>query len=110
VISFDGVLVFRSRPRTDDPNKCTLEMISLLHWGKGKAPKHAPEHLTNWREQHKGKIPPLLVQDLMNMEDVQKGMHSMALKALRPNPVQEVQVSHFHKVINHYVFGDKVPE
>lgn len=107
VPAFDGALIFRALPRGDDPNKCTLEMISLLHWGKGKEPKVEKQHLDDWRSQHKDLIPPLLVQDLINMEDVQKGMHSIGLKAMRPNPVQEVQVSHFHKVINQYLFAEE---
>ena len=106
VPSFDGTLIFRALPRDDDPNKCTLEMISLLHWGKGKEPKVERQHLSDWRSQNKGVVPPLLLQDLINMEDVQKGMHSIAFKGARPNPVQEIQVSHFHKVIGDYLFSD----
>ena len=104
VPAFDGVLVFRALPRGNNPNQCTLEMISLLHWGKGKEPKVEEQYLNDWRKQHKDVVPPLLVQDLMNMEDVQKGLHSIGLKSLRPNPVQEVQVSHFHAVLNEYLF------
>lgn len=106
VHSFDGTLIFRAKPRGDNPNHATIEMISLLHYGPGKEPKYQPAHLDDWRSQHKDYIPPLLVQDLINMEDVQKGMHSIGLKALRPNPVQEVQITHFHKVINQYVYGE----
>lgn len=104
VPSFDGTLIFRARPRGDDPSKATIEMISLLHWGKGKEPKVEKEYVTDWRKQHKGVIPPLLLQDLINMEDVQKGSKSIALKAIRPNPVQERQISHFHAVLGQYLF------
>lgn len=106
VMSFDGTLIFRALPNAEDPSKATIEMISLLHYGKGKEPKVEREYVDNWREQHEEHIPPLLLQDLRNMEDVQKGMKSVGLKALRPNPVQEVQISHFHKVINQYIFGE----
>lgn len=104
VPAFDGALIFRALPRENNPDKCSLEMISLLHWGKGKEPKVERQYLNDWRNQHKDVVPPLLVQDLINMEDVQKGAHSIGLKAMRPNPVQEVQVSHFHEVINQYLF------
>lgn len=105
VPSFDGTLIFRALPRDDNPNKCTIEMISLLHWGKGKEPKVERQFLDDWRSQHRGVVPPLLAQDLANMEDVQKGMKSIAFKGARPNPVQEVQVTHFHKVIHDYLFN-----
>lgn len=104
VPSFDGTLIFRALPNENDHNKATIEMISLLHWGKGKEPKVDVEHVTDWRKQHKGVIPPLLLQDLINMEDVQKGMKSMAFKAARPNPVQEKQITHFHAVLGQYLF------
>lgn len=105
VPSFDGTLIFRALPRANDPNKATIEMISLLHWGEGKAPKVEREYVDDWRKQHKGVVPPLLLQDLINMEDVQKGLHSIAFKGFRANPVQERQISHFHAVINEYLFG-----
>lgn len=103
VPSFDGTLIFRARPRGDNPDHCYIEMISLLHWGKGKAPKVEMEHIRDWRTQGDS-VPSLLMQDLRNMGDVQKGLHSMAFKGARPNPVQEVQISHFHEVINEYLF------
>ena len=59
--------------------------------------------MDDWR--HRRERIPKLLQDLINMEEVQRGMHSVGLKALRPNPVQEVQISNFHRVINDYLFG-----
>ena len=104
VPSFDGTLIFRALPRRDNnPNQCTIEMIGLLTYGPGKEPGAERIHLDNWREQARGQVPPLLIQDLMNMEDVQRGMQSIGLKAVRPNPVQEVQVSHFHEVLAEYI-------
>jgi phenylpropionate dioxygenase-like ring-hydroxylating dioxygenase large terminal subunit len=102
----DGTLVFRGRPDPEDPDNpdvCILEMISLLHWGKGKEPRVEIDDVDDWKNQ-KDRIPKLLLQDLMNIEEVQRGMHSVGLKALRPNPVQEVQITNFHQVINQYLF------
>lgn len=105
----DGTLIFRARPDPEDPynpDVCVLEMISLLHFGKGKERplEQVDDVLNDWKNQRE-RIPKLLLQDLINMEDVQRGMHSVALKGLRPNPVQEVQISNFHQVINDYLFG-----
>ena len=103
----DGTLIFRGRPDPDDPynpDAAILDMISLIHWGPGKEPAMETEYINDWRNQ-KASIPKLLQQDLGNVEDVQRGMHSVGLRGLRPNPVQEVQISHFHEVINEYLFS-----
>ncbi|HLS98348.1 MAG: SRPBCC family protein [Porticoccaceae bacterium] len=108
----DGTLIFRGRPDPEDPfnpDRAILDMISLLHWGKGKEPKVETDHIYDWRAQ-KDLIPKLLQQDLGNIEEVQRGMHSVGLRGLRPNPVQEVQISHFHEVINSYLFGEGARE
>lgn len=108
----DGTLIVRARPDPDDynnPEKCILNMISLIHWGKGKIPPFVIDDVYDWENQ-KELIPKLFQQDLINMPNVQRGMHSKGLKGLRPNPVQEVQVTNFHKVINHYLFGDDLDQ
>lgn len=106
VMSFDGCLIFRARPRGDDPNKCYLDMWSVLCWADGECPGVRRAHLDNWRDSQQRKlIPSLLVQDTTNIEFVQQGMHSLGLKGLRPNPVQERQISNFHKVINDYLLA-----
>src|SRR5690606_17742009 len=101
------------RPDPEDPGNpdvCVLEMISLLHFGKDKGKGKQPplaqvdDVVDDWKNQRE-RIPKLLLQDLINMEEVQRGMHSVGLKGLRPNPVQEVQISNFHRVINEYLFG-----
>ena len=39
------------------------------------------------------------------MEEVQKGMKSRAFSTARPNPVQEVQISNFHR--NYHDYGGR---
>ena len=43
------------------------------------------------------------------MPQVQKGMKSRGFIGARPNPVQEVAVSHFHKMLAKYM-GTGAPE
>lgn len=102
VMSFDGCLIFRARPRGDNPDQCYLDIWSVLCWAPGECPGVKRLHLTDWRKE-KHHIPSLLIQDTSNIEYVQKGVHSLALKALRPNPVQERQITNFHKTINQYI-------
>jgi phenylpropionate dioxygenase-like ring-hydroxylating dioxygenase large terminal subunit len=105
VFAFDGCLVFRSRPNGDDPESCIFDMWSILRLAPHEVPPLEREFYADWK-QHTDKIPALLVQDLRNMEGVQRGLHSRGLKGLRTNPVQEVQISHFHEVLHQYLYGE----
>ena len=102
VFAFDGCLVFRSRPNGDDPESCIFDMCSILRMAPHEVPVLEREFYADWRD-HTDKIPKLLVQDLRNMESIQRGLHSLGLKGLRTNPVQEVQISHFHEVLDQYL-------
>ncbi|MBQ0796721.1 aromatic ring-hydroxylating dioxygenase subunit alpha [Zhongshania sp.] len=106
VFGYDGTLVMRARPHDSDPNYCTLDLCAIIAWGKGKAPKVEKERYENWRA-NSDDIPMLLLQDVKNMEEVQKGMHSDGIDILRPNPVQEQQIIHFHSVIDSYLSAEK---
>jgi hypothetical protein len=53
-----------------------------------------------WRSVDWGLI---LAQDFQNMEQVQKGMKSRAFSVARPSPLQEVEISNFHRVYHEYV-------
>lgn len=102
VFAFDGCLVFRARPDGDDTESCIFDMWSILRMAEHEVPALEREFYPDWK-QHVDKIPKLLVQDLRNMETVQRGLHSLGLKGLRTNPVQEVQISHFHEVLEQYL-------
>jgi len=105
----DGTLAFSGRPDPDDPfnpDKCEFHMMSLVHFGKKETvPPLEKTLIPDWHG-HGGKIPPLLSQDMSNIEDVQRGMHSIALngRGLRPNPIQERSVTHLHGLINSYIY------
>lgn len=102
VYGFDGTLIMRARPLGDDPDTCLLDLCAIINWGEGKAPAIQREFYADWKERA-DEIPYLLTQDLRNMEAVQKGLHSIALTGLRPNPKQEKQISHFHGVLDDYL-------
>jgi hypothetical protein len=46
---------------------------------------------------------PFLEQDFDNLKMVQRGMHSRGFDGARTNPVQEVTVSNFHRVLHQYI-------
>ena len=104
VFAFDGCLVFRSRPNGDDPESCIFDAWSILNFAPHEVPPLRRTFFQDWTECE-AQIPGLLVQDLRNMEYVQRGLHSLGLKGkgLRTNPVQEVQISNFHKTLHEYI-------
>ncbi|WP_028079102.1 aromatic ring-hydroxylating oxygenase subunit alpha [Solimonas soli] len=105
VFAFDGCLVFRARPNGDDHESCIFDMWSILRMAPHEVPPLEREFYADWKD-HVDKIPKLLVQDLRNMESIQRGLHSLGLKGLRTNPVQEVQISHFHEVLHQYLYAN----
>lgn len=97
-----NVLSYRSRPNGDDPNSCIFEINVLERFAPGMEPKDVEVENggDDWRALDWGLI---LAQDFQNMEEVQKGMKSRAIEFARPNPVQEIQISNFHRVYHEYV-------
>lgn len=100
-----NVLSYRSRPYGDEPDKCIFEVNVLERFAPGQEPKVEVEDGGDgsngkWRDLDWGLI---LEQDFQNMEEVQKGMKSRVFKEARPNPVQEIQISNFHRVYHEYI-------
>lgn len=99
-----NVLFYRSRPNGDDPDSCIFEINVLERYAPGAEPKDVVvEEAEDWRKVDWGLI---LAQDFQNMEEVQKGMKCRGFKAARPSPVQEVEISNFHRVLAEYLHGE----
>jgi len=91
---FDGALWYRARPNGDDPDTCIFDIWSLKRYARGKEP---PIERKVVDVMHGESVGVILDQDVGNLAKVQRGMKSRAFKFARPNPVQEVEVSNFHK-------------
>lgn len=103
---FDGAVWYRARPDGDDPNKCIFNIYSLKRYGEGKEPGAKVEV----HKELDGKSFGLIVdQDVANMTMVQKGMKSRGFRHALPNPVQEVEISNFHKHLEQFVLGQRRP-
>lgn len=102
VFSLDSTLVFRSRPNGSRIDSCLFDMWGLIRCNPDKPPQRTFEFFKDWRE-HNGSIPSLLVQDLRNIAKVQAGSASNAFEGSRLNPVQERQISNFHRTLRQYV-------
>ncbi|MCB2078176.1 MAG: aromatic ring-hydroxylating dioxygenase subunit alpha [Novosphingobium sp.] len=87
-------LGFRMRPDGFNPDSCIMEVFALERYPEGKEPETKWEHKPdmtgdNW--------PLLLKQDFRNLDEVQKGMHSVSHDGLLPNPNQEACVINFQR-------------
>jgi phenylpropionate dioxygenase-like ring-hydroxylating dioxygenase large terminal subunit len=102
-IVFPGLtstLCYRVRPDGYDPDRCIFEVYVLERFPEGQAPT------TEWvfepdPSEEKWRL--LLAQDFVNMPKVQKGMKSRGFSGARPNPVQELTVAHFNRVLAEYM-------
>jgi hypothetical protein len=98
-------LCYRARPNGYDPDSCIFEVYILERYPAGQEPKtewvHEPDAAApSWRR--------ILAQDFDNIPEVQKGMKSRGFMGPRPNPIQEVPVTHFHRTLAEYM-GTGVP-
>lgn len=100
---FDGAIWYRARPNGDNPDSCIFDIWSLKRFAPGKEPPVERRVVEDITGQDFGLI---LNQDIANMEAVQRGMKSRAFSHARPNPVQEVEVSNFHEVLQRYIDAD----
>jgi phenylpropionate dioxygenase-like ring-hydroxylating dioxygenase large terminal subunit len=99
-------LCYRARPNGYDPNSCLFEVYVIERFPEGLEPKtewqYVPaEDEAAWRR--------LLWQDFENIPEVQKGIKSRGFGGARPNPIQELGVIHFHRLLSQYM-GAGAPE
>lgn len=96
-----GLLGYRARPNGMDPDSCIWDVYSLQRYASGTAPKVEQEWSMDLDDvDFWGKI---LTQDYQNMGAVQKGMKSRGFAGARPNPLQEVAISNFHKALVEFI-------
>ena len=101
----DGALWYRARPNGNDPDSCIFDVWSLGRFKPGTEPKIEREFYARI-EEFKDNVP-FLEQDFDNLKMLQKGMHSRGFTGSRTNPVQEITVSNFHRVLHQYIDGEK---
>lgn len=97
---FDGAIWYRARPNGDDPDTCIYDIWSLKRYAPGKEPPLERKHID---VRNGEKVCLILDQDIANMSRVQRGMKSSAFKVARPNPVQEVEIANFHRVVEEMI-------
>jgi phenylpropionate dioxygenase-like ring-hydroxylating dioxygenase large terminal subunit len=100
----DGTLWYRACPNGDDVESAILDVWSLGRFKPGTEPSVKREWYSRV-EDFKNNVP-FLEQDFDNLRAVQRGMHSRGFKGARTNPLQEVTVSNFHRVLHQYLFGE----
>lgn len=102
--SADGLLWYRIRPYGDDPRRCIFDIWTLRRYAPGKEPK-VQTHVSDGFDAFRGRTK-FLEQDFDNMWAVDRG--SRGWVGARTNPVQELLVSHFHRVLDSYSVPERV--
>jgi phenylpropionate dioxygenase-like ring-hydroxylating dioxygenase large terminal subunit len=97
---FDGAVWYRARPDGDNPDSCIFNIWSLKRFAPGAEPPLERRRYDNVAGHSFGLI---IDQDVANMERVQKGMKSRAFKYAKPNPIQEMEVINFHRVLEEFL-------
>jgi phenylpropionate dioxygenase-like ring-hydroxylating dioxygenase large terminal subunit len=91
--SVDAVLLYRARPRGDDPDRCWLDVWSLERFAPGAEPVVDEQTFDDWSE---GTWPRIYVQDFESIPFVQKGMKSRGFDRAITNPLAETTIANFH--------------
>ena len=96
-----SAILFRVRPNGIDPHSAIKDII-VLAWPDPEKDWRLPEHqvVDDWSTW---KWDPISEQDYSNLAGVQVGMRSRGCRELRPNPRQEANVLHMHRVIDRYL-------
>lgn len=97
----DGALVYRARPDGDDPESCWYDVWWLGRFAPGKEPEWTHD-IYNSLEEAKG-VNRFLEQDFANLVAVQRGIHSRGFKGSAYNPVQEVEIIQFERMLDEYL-------
>jgi len=97
----DGTLCYRTRPHPDDPDQCVWDIWTFGRFAPGKEP--VPEHTMLESYADFAGVNRFLDDDLINLPEVQKGMHCRGFKALRTNPQQEVCINNLHRVLHDFI-------
>jgi phenylpropionate dioxygenase-like ring-hydroxylating dioxygenase large terminal subunit len=113
----DNLILFRTEPHPDDPNKCTFDLWCMAYPVAGEemvesimaGPKPLAEAEYEHRVFDNGRgIPELegqiVYQDMMLAEGQQRGMHSRGYVDAYLTG-QETRVRFFHEVLNDYLEG-----
>jgi hypothetical protein len=98
--SHTTALCYRARPHGYDPDSCIFEVSALERFPEGQEPQTEWVHQPDASEE-KWRL--VLSQDFQNMPEVQRGMKSRGFPGARPNPSQELPVTHFNQTLAAYM-------
>jgi phenylpropionate dioxygenase-like ring-hydroxylating dioxygenase large terminal subunit len=93
---------YRTRPtRENNPDRCIVDMYALERFAPGTEPQIERPHYERWQDWKD--MPIFLLEDFINIPEVQRGLKTRGFPGSRPNPVQEVSITNFHRVLREWV-------
>ena len=97
----DGVLWYRMNPHGDDPKQCVFDIMVLRRFAPGEEPEILP-NVSHGFDAFRGRNT-FLEQDFDNMFQVDRGMRSRGWEGARLNPVEELTIAHFHRMLEKFM-------
>jgi hypothetical protein len=97
----DGALWYRVRPHKTDADRCLFDIWCFGRYPPGEEP-HVESELYEGFDAFRGQNP-FLEQDFANMAAVNAGMKMRGWRGARTNPVEEVSVNHFRRMIAEFL-------
>jgi phenylpropionate dioxygenase-like ring-hydroxylating dioxygenase large terminal subunit len=97
------MLGYRARPNGFDPDSCIFEVYAMDRIGESAVEPRVPAWQFNNDPTDREFWGMILLQDFQNMAEIQKGLKSRGLSAVRFNPQQEVSLINFHRVLSEYM-------
>jgi len=101
--TIDGCQGYRARPNGDNPDSAIFDVFWLERSAPDAPSTFEPEFFPTM-ESFKG-ANFFLEQDFDNIKAVQQGVKSSGFKGVRPNPHQEVTISHFEKTYYNHLLA-----
>jgi nitrite reductase/ring-hydroxylating ferredoxin subunit len=105
----EACFVWRFRPDGDDPDSCLYDM-----WVLRKFPPHEPSppivrlFFERPADMPRSKENLAILQDLANLSNVQRGLHSNGVTHLKCGR-SEANIRHFHRVLDRYLHLTNAP-
>lgn len=115
LVPWSGVgapISYRFRPNGDNPEECIMEvMLLFVRDPATMPPRDMPLQMLSDTEtfadaKQLGGLGPVLDQDLVNLERVQKGLHAIHKSGVSLANYQEVRIRHYHQILDSYIQGN----
>jgi phenylpropionate dioxygenase-like ring-hydroxylating dioxygenase large terminal subunit len=98
---FGNALIYRSRPKGQDPDTCIFEVWSVKTYPEAESPPAPFTEEVDSLDRGAWRLIPL--QDFSNIPRIQKGLHSQGFEATILSERQEAGILNMHRELDRYL-------